>query len=350
LTKLCIGILAYNEEKNLPITLNSVLSQSVCQPGQHGLDHVEILIVPNACKDNTATVARQLLEATCANQPKPGYLSYKVDELEKGGIAYAMNHLFHHTLPEDADFIVKVDADIEFYDKDVLARMVASLQQNPELWLNGGNPVKSIALKPNKTPLEWLSVKVSQLSESKIPRFSGQLFMLRAEKLKQLAIPNGLNGEDGYLHQMISTLNLTVPFDPYARMVNLDTPSHTFEAYLNVAALMRHEKELIKSILGHGWLFDHLRQQNESVNDFVRRQNAENPNWLDQLFEEKTKMGWWFIPAWMWWRRFITLFKKPLLKQIVMAPVVLMATLLDWWAMWLANKDLNSKVYQQYWR
>jgi glycosyltransferase involved in cell wall biosynthesis len=54
--KVSLGILAHNEQARIPATLRSLESQSL-----FGSNHdVEVVVVPNGCKDQTAAVTREI--------------------------------------------------------------------------------------------------------------------------------------------------------------------------------------------------------------------------------------------------------------------------------------------------
>jgi len=355
--KFSIGILAYNEEKNIAATLHSLLEQNLFRETILDVSGIEIIVVPNATTDRTVEIAEAILKSGISKGVSSN-VSYRIDNLKEAGKTNAWNQFVHRFSSKEADFLILMDADIQFYEPTVLEKMFRSLQANPEKWVNTGHPLKSLALKKNKTLIEKLSFAVSKQSKARAPQLCGQLYMARAEKLRKITLPLGTNGDDGIIAEMICTNLLTQPYDANKMMIALPTPSHTFEAYLSPFAFIRHEREQIKAILGQQWLYAHLRsiqkKSNQSLGEYIRTSNETIPNWITQLYRENTvqaEVKWtWFIPNWLFFRRFKLLDKRPVVQSIFIAPLILLASMIDWFVFYLVNHDLNLRMFERYWR
>lgn len=355
--KFSIGILAYNEEKNIAATLHSLLEQSVFRETISDVSSIEIIVVPNATTDRTVEIAEAILKAGISRGLSSN-VSYKIDSLKEAGKTNAWNQFVHRFSSKEADFLILMDADIQFFEPTVLEEMFRSLQANPEKWVNTGHPLKSLALKKNKTFMEKLSFTVSKQSKGRAPQLCGQLYMARADKLRKITLPLGTNGDDGIIAEMICTNLLTQPYDAHKMMIALPTPSHTFEAYLTPLGFIRHEREQIKATLGQQWLYAHLRSMQKKspqpLGDYIQTSNETIPNWITQIYRENTvqaEVKWtWFIPSWMFFRRFRLLKQRPFFQSIFVAPVVLLASIIDWVVFYLVNKDLNLRTFEKYWR
>jgi glycosyltransferase involved in cell wall biosynthesis len=357
--KLSIGILAHNEEKNIEATLRSLLDQSFLQENiaSDKISEIEIVVVPNATTDRTVEITEKVLSAAVPSKVSSA-VTYKIENLKEGGKTNAWNQYLHRLSIPDADFLVLMDADIQFYEPDVLLKMFLSLQENPDKWVNTGYPLKSLALKKDKSLLEQMSLAISKESKARTPQICGQLYMARAEKLRRITLPLGTNGDDGIIAEMICTNFFTQPYDAHKMMLALDTPSHTFEAYVSPLAFIRHERELVKVILGHQWLYKHLKaiqsQSQQSLGDYIRSCNETIPGWMAEIYRDNTiqaEIKWtWFIPKWLMFRRFQWFNNRSLFQNVFLAPLVFLASSIDFVVFFLANQDLNLRTFERYWR
>jgi len=355
--KFSIGILAHNEEKNIAATLCSLLKQTLLTQSVPNVSEVEILVVPNATTDRTAAIAEDILSTSIPSSVS-GAVRYRVVPLKEAGKSNAWNQFVHHLSAPDADFLVLMDADIEFYEPDVLLKMFNSLELHPEKWANTGYPLKSAVLKENKTILEKISLEISKQSKERFPQICGQLYMARADKLRLLALPVGFSGTDGFIAEMICTNFFTQEYNATKMMLLLDTPSHTFEAYISPMSFIKHERQLTKAIMGHQWMYKHLKsvkaESNQPLGEYIRARNENEPDWVSTVYRANTlqadKQWTWFIPSWLFFRRFKLFRNKGLVKRVVLTPAVLFASMVDWFVFCLANQDLNRRAYQSYWR
>jgi glycosyltransferase involved in cell wall biosynthesis len=355
--KLSIGILAHNEEKNIATTLRSLLAQSLLACRLPNISQVEVIVVPNASTDKTATIAEEVLSESIPSHCAPA-VCYRVEALKEPGKSNAWNQFVHRLSAPDADFLVLMDADIQFYEQDVLLKMFDSLLAHPDKWANTGYPLKSAVLKKNKNLLELISLEISKQSKVRFPQICGQLYMARADKLRQLALPVGFSGTDGFIAELICTNFFTQEYNASKMMLLLETPSHTFEAYTSPLSFIKHERQLTKAIMGHQWMYKHLQaikeQSDQPLGEYIRTRNENEPDWVSSVYRANTykaDQGWtWFIPAWLFFRRFKLFRNKSIIKRVILAPAVLFASVIDWFVFVLANHDLNRKAYQSYWR
>jgi hypothetical protein len=280
-------------------------------------------------------------------------------ELEQGSKANAWNAFVHQFSDKEATHLALMDADIEFLNATVLEEMLVSVLDNDEKCLNVGNPLKAIALKPNKTAIEKLSVLASQMSRKKVPQLCGQLYLGKALAIRGITLPSGMVAQDGFLGQLFSTDYLTLPYDAERRMIRLSKPSHTFEAYTTPKSFWRHEVQLTKSTLMHQFLYDFLKTKSQthglSVQKTIEYLNNNDPAWVNAEFSamlgQKTSQGqYWLLPGWMFSKRLRALKHAGLLKALITSPLAIIFTLIDWAVCFEANKQLKSQQLQKYWR
>ena len=108
-----VGVPAYNAEKYLAITLNSVMAQSLAD--------WECIIVNDGSKDSTPEIAR----AYAARDSR-----FRVVEKENGGLPAARDTLFASMNPA-SEAVLFLDAD-DVLEPDALATLFSALQSNPQ--------------------------------------------------------------------------------------------------------------------------------------------------------------------------------------------------------------------------
>lgn len=105
---------------------------------------VEVIVVPNGCTDQTASVAEAALERYIRCHEAA---TARVESLPEGGKSNAWNQLIHRIAPENTDYYFLMDADIELLTSDTLERMLGVLLSNPHAQIATDTPVKHIAKK-----------------------------------------------------------------------------------------------------------------------------------------------------------------------------------------------------------
>ena len=248
--KISIGILAYNESESICLTLQSLFEQSLfTDPDSQTA--IEIVVVPNGCSDNTAEVARNLLAALIQRSAHPQLYS-SVAEVAQAGKSNAWNQYVHNFSDPTADYMFLMDADIQFLEIHTLRNTLDTLEQNPAAQIAVDTPTKDIVSKPNKNPLEHLSVLVSASALNNYEVWiCGQFYCGRAAVLRQIWMPRGIVLEDGFLTMMIRNSNFTsVPI--LDRIVRTPNASHSFEALTDPQRLLRHEnRPVLKTAVGN---------------------------------------------------------------------------------------------------
>lgn len=111
--KVSIIIPAYNAEKYLPLTLDSVLGQTFQQ--------WELIIVDDGSQDSTRSIA----EAYAAQDSR-----VRVVHQQNGGVAVARNQGYARTSPE-TEAVIFLDND-DIWEPEALAVLTAALERHPE--------------------------------------------------------------------------------------------------------------------------------------------------------------------------------------------------------------------------
>src|SRR6476659_7924659 len=127
-----IGILAYNEAAVIDQTLQSLFQQGVFNDAASEIG-IEIVIVPNGCTDDTAAIAQATLEQL-AQQSIHHKVQWQVCEVLQAGKPNAWNLYIHQFSNPAADYLILMDADIQFIEPQTLSSMVKTLEVTPTAW------------------------------------------------------------------------------------------------------------------------------------------------------------------------------------------------------------------------
>lgn len=350
--KISLGILAHNESKSIDRTLNSLFEQSLFADAdaQHP---IEIVVVPNGCSDNTADISRTTLTALTEQSAHPN-LDFSVVEVAEAGKSNAWNLYMHHFSDSSANYLFVMDADIQLLEIHTLRNTIDILEHNPAAHIAVDTPVKDIVFKPNKNPLEQLSVVVSSsaLNNDNV-WICGQFYCGRAAILRQIWMPRGITSEDSFLTMVIRNGNCTSS-PQLDRIVRTPNASHSFEALTDPQQLLRHEKRIVIGMTVNYYLFEYLykkcHERRLDAGTFIKQMNDRDPLWLKHLFQNTlSQTGWWLIPtAWLC-RRFESLKYHPWHQAILRFPIAVMALLVDSIVFFQANRDMRRGHHIGYW-
>lgn len=340
--KISIGMLAYNESEEISITLHSLFQQSIFQ-GVNTNVGIELVVVPNGCTDNTAEVARTTLQELVKSSNNP-FFSWRICEVEEAGKPNAWNLYVHKFSDPSADYLVLMDADIQFLDPCTLESMIKALEKTSDAWVSVDKLVKDVALKPKKNLMEKLSVAVSGLSGAKSAWICGQLYCARTEVLHKIWMAKGILVEDGFLWTMVVT-NCLTSTQILHRVILADSASHIFEAYTQINSLLRHELRQVVGNTINDFIYADLQAKCNQLQDagsLIKSRNDQDPFWLDKLITTRVKeKGWWVIPKWLLLRRLQSISNRPLKKAILLLPVSVIAFFLDLLLCFQANYQLH---------
>ncbi len=344
---LSIGILAHNEAKVIGRTIASLAGQSIMSAdcaAALGVDRIAVVVVPNGCSDDTASVARAALAGL------PAHVATSVHVLAEPGKSNAWNAYVHDLAPADATLLTLMDADIEFATPDVLERLVRQLAETPASQVATDRAVKDFRRKKFLTPLDRLSQRVSAQQTGKTG-LCGQLYCGRAQALRAIWLPAGLPVEDGFIAAMLVTDGFTRQPDDSA-IARVADASHFFEPVTDVVGFVRHEARIIVGSVINAWLFAVLWEAGKKghTGAFIRDLNAQDPRWVEAICARaKAEHGRWLVPATFISWRFEPLRHQSLTRMAVRAPVALVATLAALPAVFRANAILRRTGASAHW-
>ncbi len=282
---LSIGIMAWNEEKSIATTLDSLFRQSVFQKLCARHEQCEIVIVANGCTDRTVPVVRDYLEKMSRSHEWRDGFTARVVDVPEPGKCNAWNRFVHEFSSLEARYLCLMDADIVFHHLDSIYSLMTTLERKPGASASSGRQVKDILFKERKTLRERISLATSNLSAAgQNGMLCGQLYCLRANVARNIFLPRGLGAvEDGFIKAAVCTDNFTRASDP-SRVVPAPDAAHIFEAYVSPAVVLKNQK---RQMIGQATVYvlvEHLKrltfEQRCLLADTLRQMEARDPDWL----------------------------------------------------------------------
>jgi glycosyltransferase involved in cell wall biosynthesis len=150
--KLIVQIPCFNEERTLPLVINSIPKQI------DGIDEIEILVIDDGSSDMTAHIAKSL------------GVKHIVYHVKNKGLALSFADGIHHSLQAGADIIVNTDADNQYPQADIPRLIRPILEGKAEIVIADRQTEKIKHFSPLKKLLQKLgSAMVRKLSGTKVP-------------------------------------------------------------------------------------------------------------------------------------------------------------------------------------
>lgn len=341
-----IGILAHNEAHDIA-NLISDLGRQTLLSNRHLV--VEIHVVANGCTDATVEVSKKALAGApfCSENIKTF-----VHDLERAGKSNAWNELIHTRLPTTTEFVFLSDADIRIPEATSLQLMLDALVQSNTAQVAVDRSVKDLSEAPRKSIVERLILAGSGTAYETWTAIAGGLYCARFVTLQDVWMPIGLPGEDGFLRAMILTTNFTRDED-LDRVTFVPGARHIFESERIVRGVFRHNVRLAIGTAINVLLFQHFRASPAILQDvagYVRRRNASDPNWVNELIADERKRGNYFIVHWSFLlKRFRRLASLPIAEKFRKAPVFLLGFTFDLVLFLRANHLMRKGAGAGYW-
>ncbi|HLP82770.1 MAG TPA: glycosyltransferase [Phycisphaerales bacterium] len=323
--KISIGMLAYNEAQRIDTTIRCVFAQTLLRELPES-DELELIIVPNGCKDNTAQIARDSIARELAALPTKVRVTARVEEVAAPGKSNAWNIYVHTHARKDADFVMLLDSDITFNHDRALRMVLDKLLASPNAHAAVGRPLKDVVFKQNKSLAERISVAVSKTSEEGPATIAGSLYVVRGDIIRQVWMPPGLLTEDGFMRAMLIT-DLFKAQDNTDRIVREHAASQIYEAVTSPTGVMKHTKRLLVGARINACLYDKLwaLPKDKHAGEYIRENIERDPQWLRSVVKERiTDKGWWVMQPGLLTKRFKNLRYKSWSKRLLHAPVALL--------------------------
>ena len=329
-----IGILAHNEASDIGNIIRDLGNQALLSNKNLS---IEIHVVANGCTDATVDVSK---EAFSARPFQGGKITTFVHTLLQAGKSNAWNELVHKFTSGNTEFVFIMDADIRIPENTTLQLMLDRLTQSKTACVAVDKSVKDLSLKDHNTVIEKLILAASGTASDTRTAIAGGLYCAHFKALKDIWMPIGLPGEDGFLRAMLLTSNFTQD-ENRDRHIFVQGARHIFKFERHLRDVFRHN---IRLAIGTGinvLLFKHFREnlgKNTDIPNYIRRRNAEDPNWINELIANKMQQGNYFIidPRFIL-RRLEWYSSFSFSEQILKAPIFISGVLFDLGLFFAAN-------------
>lgn len=345
--KVSLGILAHNEGNVISETIKSLADQDIFFGSLNRLASFQIVVVPNGCSDDTAEKARDAL--TLAGFPD--FVHWKVAELEQAGKTNAWNCFVHEFSEKGVDFFILMDGDISFLNRHTLADLIRTLLDNGAAQISMGHSTKDISLKKAPTIYERF-LNATSGTYSQDLALAGGMYCIRADAARQVYMPVGISGDDGFLRAMIVTRYFTEQ-DDTSLIVKADGAGHIFEAYTSIPAIIRHQKRLVIGTYMNSVIYSYLwsnSRPGHHAGQIIESLNCESPDWLPRMLSEKVKAsGFWVIPMNILFKRLFNFPRYVTRRQYLKTLILFPAFLVDIYVCLLANSALKRGIGVGYW-
>jgi len=326
--KISIGLLAHNEEESIALMVHQVFEQDLFF---NTVTDIQFIVVANGCTDETVMRAGEAIKNVGASLRG----NFRVRELVVAGKSNAWNKFVHELADADAEYLILLDADIEFGSTNVLSRLVEGLQNNPNAVASVDRPRKDVEKQLKKGLLARLSVGVSGANQNGRSVITGQLYCMRGSVIRNIYMPVGLPVEDGFLRAMVVTNNFRHE-DEQSKIIAVNDVCHYFEALLSPTKLYRHEKRLVIgsaiNMMVYSYLWEVVAETGKDAGCLIKEMNENDPKWLTALIDSyKLSGGFWIVKRKMFFNRITQLINgnQPYSKKILLFPLVLLATLIS---------------------
>ncbi len=347
-----IGILAWNEAECIGGTLRSLLDQSLIRElSPSGDRSVEVVVVPNGCTDDTASLAAATLRHAAGSLPDR-FFFWRVEEVAESGKVNAWNQFVHRFSHPKADYVFLMDADIRLDHPDTLSNMALALAHDAHAAVSTDLPRKHIAAKRRKSLFDRMSLAVSGVTQAAPGQLTGQLYCARGALLRRVHMPLGLLVDDGFLKQMLCTNLMREPCDN-RRVVRAPDASHVFEAYTGLKDVFLNQRRQQIGHTVHTYLREYLTEHvgEKDAGELIAANNACDPDWFRALIRERIRRGgWWVIYPGAFavrWRRLRNLSPR---QAVIKWPATAAAFLLDVAVLVAANRKLRSGRLAAVWQ
>lgn len=348
-----IGILAWNEEKNIAKTINSILEQSVFISRNHAFSKIEIICVANACTDSTAVVAENALSKLDGSK-----VSYKVVSIEKSGKANAWNRFIHDYSDQKSDVVLLLDADVQLLGVDTLYSMVLTLFQDDGLLAVTDFPVKHLEFKEQKSITDKLSLSLSKITQGSSAQLTGQLYGIRGNFARSIWMPDNYVAfqDDGFLKQVVVTKGFTEPAN-VDLIKKAPDASHVFEAYSDLRDIVNNQIRQATNVVILGFIIDELKtlkKQNEHIDlgEIIFSLNQSNHNWVADIINKKVdECGFFVIPSFYFFARLKKIrIINGFYQKLIGLPTIFIGFFVDLVAYLIANHKIKHQSYQSVWK
>ena len=341
-----VGILAHNEADEIGDLISDLGKQTLLSNEKIA---IEIHVVANGCTDATVEVSS---DAFVAQPFRRQNIATYIQSIDRAGKSNAWNEFVHTFASPKTDFAFFLDADIRMPEKTTLQLVLDSLIQTKTARVAVDESVKDLSSKIHKTIIERLILAASQTAYDTRTAICGQLYCVRFEALRQIWMPVGLPGEDGFLRAMILTSNFTKN-ENFDRIVFVEGARHIFESERSLKGVFHHNIRLAIGTAINVLLFKHIRKSpsiQSDVGRYIKERNAIDPNWINELIANEHKRGKHFLLSKSFlFKRLEKISPLSFSEQIKKAPIVTLGLIFDLALFLVADNLMRRGVGAGYW-
>jgi glycosyltransferase involved in cell wall biosynthesis len=300
-----IAIFAWNEERSIASTLQSLFQQSIFRRLRERGARCEIICVTNGCTDRTPLIAEQIAAESLLRHRDRDAVNFRVANIAERGKVNAWNQFVHRLSARSARVLFMMDADILIDAPDTMWNMLGTLECHSDATVAVDLPRKDLAYKKSKSFSDRLSMAASQMTQAAEGQLCGQLYCIRAGAARKIYLPKDLAAcEDGYIKTLVCTDFLTQSVRP-ERIRLAENAGHTFDAYTSLAAILKNQKrqiigQTIIHLLIDRYFMTLSRVEKQGLADFIKAKDSTDPTWLKQLIRghiERTRCFWRLYPG-----------------------------------------------------
>jgi glycosyltransferase involved in cell wall biosynthesis len=351
--KISIGIMLWNEEETIEMTIDSIFEQTLFKEYKSGIECVEVVALANGCTDKSIPRAKDAFVRNLDKCDLP-YVEARVEELPKGR-SPAWNWFVHERTSSDTTYLIFMDADIIINNDNAMWSMVEGLENSAYHPVAGALGIKDVDLKDRKTILQQLTSAFTRMEhDARHFYMCGGLYCGRVNFFRQIEFPKGfVCGDDGFIATMAITNFMTTNYE-FDRILHPKDATFIFEAYNTIPRLFKqHRRRLVGATVGT-FIKDYVRSKQTNgqpdAGTIIRTASKQNPLWLEEFCRERiTNAGFWVVrPGWIFYG--ITQLRRlGWWKKIARLPLVLAGMVWKFPVAVSANWLLRSGQYANVW-
>ena len=351
--KISIGIMLWNEEGTIGMTIDSIFEQSLFKEYRSGIESIEVVALANGCTDQSIPNATAAFARNLERCGLP-YVQARVEALPKGR-SPAWNWFVHTRTSPDVDFILFMDADILINNENAMWSMVDGLNKSPYHPVAGAVGIKDIDLQERKSLSQRITSSFTKMEhDARHFYMCGGLYCGRASFFRRIEFPKGfVCGDDGFIASMAITNFFTTDYQ-FDRILHPVDASFVFEAYGTIPRLFKqHRRRMVGSAV-RVMIIDYVRskQTNGSpdAGTIIRKACQENPSWLEEYCRQRiANSGFGVVPPRAILYRLTQLRRLSLGKKIMRFPLALAGTIWQAAVILSANRSFRSGQYASVW-
>lgn len=351
--KIAIGIMLWNEEGTIGMTIDSIFNQTLLKEYKSGIESVEVVALANGCTDQSIPNAKDAFARNLEKCDLP-YVEARVEELPKGR-SPAWNWFVHESTSPDTNYILFMDADIIINNDNAMWSMIDGLEKSPYHPVAGAFGIKDIDLKDRKSLMQRLTSSFTKMEhDARHFYMCGGLYCGRKSFFRQIEFPKGfVCGDDGFIATMAITNFMTTDYQ-FDRILHPKDATFVFEAYSTLPRLFKqHRRRMVGSAV-RTMIIEYVRSKqilgSPDAGSIIRRACEENPSWLEEYCQQQiAKSGFWVVSPRVVLYRLTQLRRLSWSKKLMRFPLALAGMLWHAAVILSANRSFRSGQYANVW-